>query len=297
MSRKYKILTTLLSLFSVVFLSSCKDSGIEIRNSLSKIVDNKFDYIEKEDNLEVKRTEKILNDLLDKVFADNIIQKTEFLNNQNNKNYQNEQLKKLKFMFEQCQNEIGLISDPNEQKKKEIEFYEKNIFPFYSENWYFILKNLNIFYVHFYDWLTIPENQDLNSSHSEEFLESLKNLKLPDDAWLTSSLLDKLEEGEESAESYSNYIFYLSKGKIIFRIKIDKNSTKNNKLEIEPWIWYFSFSKTNNISIKLISNILHSAYVHGDQIGYDRFESDLVKKLRYGVPSKIILKIKDNYEI
>ncbi|MBW0596096.1 hypothetical protein MADP07_00419 [Mycoplasma anatis] len=295
MIKKRKFILLLLSLFGVGSIVSCNNQA-EIKNSLSKIIDEKYDYIDKLESVEEQRTTKILNDLLDKVFADNLVERREFLDQQNDVNYQKEILKKLQELLDEAKNQSNSIIDQEVKTKFIDNFYENKIFPLYSENWYFILKNINLFYGEFYNWLTIPKDDNSGSYHSEKFLSSLRDLKTPKNVIFINSILDKLEEGEESAESYSNYIFYLSKNKIIFRIKISRNSTSKNKLTIEPWIWYFPFSKTNNISIKLISNILHSAYVHGDQIGFDRFESDLVEKLRYGVPSKIILKIKDNYE-
>lgn len=133
MIKKRKFIMLLLSLFGVGSIVSCNNQA-EIKNSLSKIIDEKYDYIDKLESAEEQRTTKILNDLLDKVFADNLVERREFLDQQNDVNYQKEILKKLQELLDEAKNQSNSIIDQEVKTKFIDNFYENKIFPFYSEN-------------------------------------------------------------------------------------------------------------------------------------------------------------------
>lgn len=59
MIKKRKFILLLLSLFGVGSIVSCNNQA-EIKNSLSKIIDEKYDYIDKLESVEEQRTTKIL---------------------------------------------------------------------------------------------------------------------------------------------------------------------------------------------------------------------------------------------
>lgn len=247
------------------------------KNDLLEIVPKKYDVVKNIVNNEEERTKKILNILLDQAFKDNSARKTEFLNTQQGEENDKRIIKKLREMFDEYYEQ-----DTDNQKAIFID----KMGQFYSDNWYWVLTHLKDFEGRFYKWLLFPSSAE--GHHSQAYIDSLEYETEPLEYKIPSNYLDDLKEGDESAELADTNIFYLTQGKWITRIKITGLLRNEQKVELEPIVWYFAKAK-QKLSIHLISDIVHSAFVHGFSGGFERFEEDMANPERYGKPAEMVL--------
>ncbi|PYF43714.1 aromatic motif membrane protein [Metamycoplasma alkalescens] len=209
------------------------------------------------------RTKEILNKLLKLTFKEDKIKKTNFLNSQNN-------------------DEI-LLSNLKELSKKLIESIKngdsvEKLIDFYSQNWFFVLKNIDKLKWKFLEWWKFDEyidqtNKKNNAKHSKEFLDKLERLSNPNDHIFINNYFDDLIEGGESAHYKDKYVYYLKKDKLIIRLLISKNN--ENEVTFDRII-FFPRSLNNKIIVKLISDAIHNGILHHNQQAYNDFEKAII---------------------
>ncbi|QNM93826.1 hypothetical protein H9M94_00940 [Mycoplasma sp. Pen4] len=186
-----------------------------------------------------------------------------------------EKNKRIQFLNEQ----IALLKQ--EQTMPAIE-YVKQYRDFFYKNWYFILNNLNLFQFTFIDWVRNPIFT--SSKLSDDYLNRLKELKPYPVLRFADTYIDEMKIGDESSELSNSDIYYLRKGKLVFRIQITY-STEIPVVKLEPINIYFGGSITNNISLNLLSSSIHSGFIHDYEVGLIQFERDMVNKLGYKEPT------------
>lgn len=263
-----------------IFLTSCTD--LSNNSKLEKIIQPKYNNNLDQATKEKLKSEKILDSIVDQVFP-NYARKVEFLKSQNNE-------KNIKAFFEKYKEISQELSEAKKNLSDTSEILSR-LNELANKNWLIILRNISKFQAIFDSWLTFP--QDKTGYHSQQYLDSLKKLKEPSPKLFSTNYWEELIEGDESAEFANTTILYLKKQNIFLRMKISDALTDNPKFNFPGQLWYFPRSNAINISTKILTDIVHSAYIHGDQIGYDRFEDDMVKKYRYGEPANFILLSKD----
>ncbi|AWX42857.1 Uncharacterised protein [Metamycoplasma cloacale] len=262
---------------------SCKNYSNQNKKILKNLLNPDDDV--KNSNViqdDAKRTKIIIEDILLKIFKNNQLLKTKYLNQQNDLEYQIELLKQI--------TELTKIIKENKQNRNKIEELNN----LYSTNWYFIFNNLNKFELVFKEWFILPAVE--NSSMSNEYIQHISTLNEVNTHSFDNNYLEKLEEGEESAESVNSSILYLLKDNGIFRFRIINESSENPIMKFNSENLFFPNFQGDYVSLQLISNIFHSAVIHGIQNGYDRFENDVIKKKKYNEPATMLLLLKeDNY--
>lgn len=262
---------------------SCVDKSE--KSDLNALATKIGDVVNKKENPAIEVTKKIINDLLKQVYRDNDVEKINFLDQQQNKEYQKNIFLKIKELSKKWNSKL------NNTEKENIANQLNQI---YEKNWYIVLTNINKFNLRFYEWLLFDKPEFLSQiradgKHSKEYLNSLKSEKKPDNVPIINNYLRELKEGDESGELSNMNMLYLKKDSMIFRFRVVDTLTKP-KIKLTCFVWYFS--KFKNISINLISDIVHSAYIHGVQEGFNRFENDMAN--RYGKPAKMIMGIFDD---
>lgn len=274
-----KWLTLLLPL-APIFVTSCAD--LSNNSQLEKIIQPKYNNDLDPATQEKAKSEKILDSIVEQVFP-NYARKVEFLKTQNN-------TKNIKAFFEKYKEISEEFSEAQKNLSDTSEIVSR-LNELASKNWLIVLRNITKFRAIFDSWLTFPQNKA--GSHSQKYLDSLKKLKEPSPKLFSTNYWEELIEGDESAEFANTTILYLKKQNIFLRMSISDALTDNPIFNFPGQLWYFPKSNAINISTKILTDIVHSAYIHGDQIGYDRFEDDMVKKYRYGEPANFILLSKD----
>ncbi|BAP39367.1 aromatic motif membrane protein [Metamycoplasma canadense] len=263
------IITPLLT----ISLVSCIESN---QNVLEAEIPGGFKFIPSTYDPKETKTANYIEFLLKKQFRNNEVEKAKFLKNQQDE----------KKLFE----EIKKISEDYKNNKLDFELSKKfinDIKNFYSKNWLFMLKNIEKFNWQHLEWWKFEPTE--NAKHSDEFLNKLSELSNADDYFFYTNYWDELKEGDESAES-PNDVFYLKKDKMIIRILISKNKEGNKSLFFDKII-LFPKARNNKIVIKLISDTVHNAIIHGFQAGYNTFEKDIFKN--FGHPALGLLLVKE----
>ncbi|AZG68563.1 aromatic motif membrane protein [Mycoplasma struthionis] len=271
-----KILLSLVSITTLLPFGLVACQNYQQNDKLKEIVPKNRDIIFNSPVPEAEKTEKMLDSLVNQLYKTEA-KRTEFYNLQNSEEYKT----KTKAEFKKLSSEY-LAQDTLEKKRA---FLEK-LKTFYNKNWYFFLKNIDKFTGEFYDWLLFPNSKE--GGHSQEYKETLKTLEKPKKIVFSNPYFNELKEGDESAELPNTTIFYLKKQKNIFRIIISDIIEENPYIEFEPYSWSFNSGEAQNISINLVSDIAHSALVHGFAEGFVSFEKDMVEKQKYGPPSEMV---------
>lgn len=163
-----------------------------------------------------------------------------------------------------------------------------------NKNWYFVLKNINLFYGHFTSWFAFPDSN--SGKHSSEFRSLINNTNPSEDFNFTNNYWENIREGDESQELANTTVIYLQKQKVIFRFLITDVLSERPKMHFSGIGWNFPFSKSTKISAGILSDVVHSALIHKYQEGYDLFENSVVKEFRYGLMEEFILLPKENHE-
>ncbi|MEE3928455.1 aromatic motif membrane protein [Mycoplasmopsis ciconiae] len=268
---KFKILSLFLALSHLPFVTlSCSNSE-SFSNISHKYIDNSLNFNpKKEDQI---NNSQILDVLLKSAFKNKNAQRIKFLDEQNSKNKKSAFIKKYNELIQKYDQKVeGSLQEIND---------------LFSNNWYFILNNLDLFNGQ-YEKILIFESWHNKGRHSQSYLDFANNSFKPQKYIINDSKLEKIQEGDESFEIPDSEYFYLLKDKMVFRIQV-KNT---GEVILSPFVWTFVNAK-NSISLKFISDIVHGAYIHGDQKSYDEFENDLVKKYKAGVPLIYMLRLKN----
>ncbi|TPR54712.1 aromatic motif membrane protein [Metamycoplasma neophronis] len=239
-------------------------------NDFKNIIPKDKDIVRNYENPESENTSKIINDIVNQAFKNNA-KKVEFLNDQNNPQT------KEKFFADYQSLSNNYLAAKEANLKTQIANQIKNLI---NQNWYLFLTNIKKFTADFINWFTFPEDKE--GRHSEAFKKELANLAAPEPLVFKNDYFDSLKEGDESGELSNTTILYLTKNNAFFRFRITNIRTDSPEVDLSSYVYYFPFSKVKRLSINLISDLMHSAYIHGFQEGFDRYENDLVKKYNYG---------------
>lgn len=281
--KRFLAISLLIPIALPLFAISC--ANYSERSSLNKLIDTSQVVTNKDiDNNEAK-SELILNNLLSRTFK-NEIDRVNFLNQQNDSNYQNtllDQLNSLKQDF---------LKAKQDNNQTQMDLTANKLADLYSQNWYFFFKNLSKFSGTFKDFVIINKTKD--NFHSAQYLNQVKNKTPYRDFRYLTNYIDSIKVGEESAELGDSSVLYIAKDKSVFRVTIRNESLDKPTLSIRPYIWYFGDFGARNISLSIISRIWHSAVIHNYQEGYELFEKSLIKDQNYGIPAKFVLLPKTN---
>ncbi|EEH01856.1 conserved hypothetical protein [Ureaplasma urealyticum serovar 2 str. ATCC 27814] len=254
-------------------------------NHFQKYIDHNLDINIHKISKEAYVTQKIIKNLLLDAFNNDDAQITNYLTQQNNKEYQTKLIKQL-IEFSNYFKSQKMAKDSLEYKQK-LKDYEQ----LFSQNWYFILMNLNHFELSFNNWFTLPKQTNPITKEivepSKEYLQRLTNLEPYEDYYFINNYLDKKQEGDTSILIGSFKDLYITKNKSIFNIKIDFANNKN-RLNLNPLVYFFPKTK-NKLSIDLITSIFHQAIFHQSKEYYKLFETDMIDKYEYGIPAQMLL--------
>ncbi|AFP75740.1 hypothetical protein RUS47_00525 [Mycoplasmoides gallisepticum] len=157
---------------------------------------------------------------------------------------------------------------------------------FVSKNWFFILNNLNIFDWNFITWALnpyYPESKKILVS--EEYQNKVKRLTPFNSLKFSNTYLDDIKLGDESREIGDNEVYYLKKDKLVLRFLIRTVSAPISGVVLSYLPIYFGASRAKNISLNLISSIIHSGFIHRYETGLQQYEVDMPIKQRYGYPA------------
>ncbi|MBN4084316.1 aromatic motif membrane protein [Mycoplasma sp. CSL10166] len=246
-----------------IFFSLASCINISESSKLKSNIPTGFEFVPNTLNPHEVSTNEIIENLVNLRFRDDEIGKVNFLNSQKKENELFNQFDELSKSYLEFKTEEGLNKLRN----------------FYTNNWLFIIKNIDKFSWTYSSWWTFPEIE--TAKHTEEFFSRLKKQSRPDGLKFFDNYWDQLKEGDESFES-PNDVYYLRKGRILIRVLISKNNEENKILTFDK-IVYFSRSRTQNISIKLVSDAYHNGIIHRQQQGFDSFEKEVIDN--FGFPA------------
>lgn len=260
-------------------VSCIKTSDLNVSSALSLHIPKQFDIIPQVTSKKDKVTKNIIKSLLTLTFEDDIVRKNEYIKSQENE-------EKLFNEIKELSKKIPLfVKKKNSDKpgKSHFDIVEKHyqeLNNFYSKNWLFMLKNIDKFVIRPFKVWTLEQSG--NAKHTDSFLSNSKvqNPGLDGFSFFNKNL-DSLVQGGESAHTPGRKVMYIKKDKLIIRVIISKDD--NNPFKIDKFIHFSLHSKDTKISIKLISDIIHSGKYHQDQNGFNSFEKDLVES-NYSYP-------------
>ncbi|MHA0272773.1 aromatic motif membrane protein [Mycoplasma sp. 48589B] len=155
-----------------------------------------------------------------------------------------------------------------------------------SKNWYFILNNLDKFNWNFVSWAFdpfIPTSKELKVS--QQYVKEANRQTPYSTLNFKDSYLDEIKIGDESYEIGDNDIYYIKKDKLVFRFMIRDISSDISRVELSFVGIYFGGASANTISINLLSQTIHSGFIHGYEEGLKQYQEDMPKKQRYGYPA------------
>ncbi|WP_060823384.1 aromatic motif membrane protein [Mycoplasmopsis arginini] len=251
-------------------LVSCINN--EGNENLKNKIPKDLDYVPNIENPLEQKTNKLIENLININFKQDNVEKVNFLNSQKDEETLLNKAKELSNNY---------LNNKNEENLKLLN-------DFYSNNWLFVIKNIKKFNWTFLKWWTFPDLGQVK--HSAEFFRQLDKQDEPDDLIFFDNNWDQLKEGDESPES-PNYVFYFKKDKMLLRILIPKNKDKEGKRTLKfDRIIYFAKSRTNKVSIKLISDVVHNAIIHHNQQGYDSFEKEVIDNFGFASLGTLIIK-------
>ncbi|WP_427867276.1 aromatic motif membrane protein [Mycoplasmopsis arginini] len=249
-------------------LVSCINN--EGNENLKNKIPKDLDYVPNIENPLELKTNKLIENLIDIKFKQDNVEKVNFLNSQKDEETLLNKAKELSNNY---------LNNKNEENLKLLN-------DFYSNNWLFVIKNIRKFNWTFLKWWTFPDLGQVK--HSDEFFTQLEKQAEPDDLIFFDNNWDQLKEGDESPESPDD-IFYFKKDKMLLRILISKNKEGKRTLKFDRII-YFAKSRTNKVSIKLISDAVHNAIIHHNQQGYDAFEKEVIDNFGFASLGTLIIK-------
>ncbi|PZV99949.1 aromatic motif membrane protein [Metamycoplasma auris] len=272
---KLIIVSSFISLLPSSFLVSCITTRLP--DNTNKLIENKFNISSNTAILDEVRTKKFVEDLIKKTFKTNEVKKVSFLKSQEDSKHLFKEFKELSRKFFEMKNKGA------EEKNK----IKKKLQDFYSKNWLFIIENLKEFVWTYDSWWMLPtkeaKNNEKYATHSKEFIEKIKELNdeyQPKEKAFLNNYFNHFQEGDESRES-SQAVFYLSKFDFLMRIFVSKNEN-DTKFSFDKFIYFpprneQAGKRTQEVSIKILSDAIHQGVIHGDKAGYDSFENVLVR--------------------
>ncbi|MFV8515613.1 aromatic motif membrane protein [Mycoplasma sp. Z244B] len=155
-----------------------------------------------------------------------------------------------------------------------------------NQNWYFILNNLDKF-----DWNFVsmalnpyaPTSKELMVS--KEYVAAANKQKPFTTLNFKDSYLDDIKLGDESPEIIDKEVYYVKKDKLVFRIVIRNISSNISQVDLSFVGIYFGAAQAKTISLNLISQTIHSGFIHNDKTGLKQYQEDMPIKQRYGYPA------------
>lgn len=267
------------SILSLSIISCSQNS----EKSFFKYIDQSKDVLDTTLSIEAAKNKKALETLLNKVFINNNAAKIDFVNQQNNPEYQKtffEKIKKLSSEFSIAPNEKII----------------NNLKEIYSENWYLVLSNLSKFKFQFHNWYILPEQtnhfNNVTVKMTEQYLNNLNSLEKYPSFKFKNNYIDEIKESETSGENSTLSDLIILKDKSLISISLSFLGP-NTKVTLDPYLIYFPKAQ-NKISINLMSYIFHQAIIHQVDFAYREFENDIIQKLRYGIPALMVFTVGDD---
>ncbi|MDQ0513939.1 aromatic cluster surface protein [Mycoplasmoides fastidiosum] len=244
-------------------------------------------YHNSNDQTKILKSDRRFDTLLSKVYGSDLTKKTEFVNQQEDQEYQKSIYASIKTISTKWFN-----ATDSEAKKTSL----AELRTLYSDNWYLVLKNLKIFTNDFSEWFVLPATTDYITGEpiqmTEQYLANLKTLAPYESFQWADNFLDEIKESETSREVANRSDLLILKDKALFSISIHLEDDQW-KLYINPAFYYFP-NATREISINLLSNIFHYALIHRYGQWYTDFE-DIIKKWGYHEPALMVMNLR-NYE-
>ncbi|MFV8468358.1 aromatic motif membrane protein [Mycoplasma sp. VS292A] len=155
-----------------------------------------------------------------------------------------------------------------------------------NQNWYFILNNLDKFDWNFVSMALnpyIPTSKELMVS--KEYVAAANRQKPFTTLNFKDSYLDDIKLGDESPEIGDNEAYYIKKDKLVFRIMIRNISSNISQVDLSFVGIYFGAAQAKTISLNLISQTIHSGFIHNYESGLKQYQEDMPIKQRYGYPA------------
>lgn len=270
-------------------VSCIKTSDLNVSSALSLHIPKQFDIIPQVTSKKDKVTENIIKSLLTLTFEDDIVRKNEYIKSQENEEKLFNEVKELSKkipVFVKKKND----DKPGKNHFDIVEKHYEELNNFYSKNWLFMLKNIDKFVIRPFKVWTLEQSGI--AKHTNDFLDKSKEQNPGLDGFsFFNKNLDSLVQGGESAHTPGRKVMYIKKDKLIIRVIISKDD--KNPFKIDKFIHFSLHSKDTKISIKLISDIIHSGTYHKDQNGFISFEKDLVES-NYSYPFISTLTLGEN---
>ncbi|MGZ9800680.1 aromatic motif membrane protein [Mycoplasma sp. AC1221] len=310
------------SLFLVPLISvSCSDYSQG--EKLSSLISNEEDISSNPNNIRQKKTDALINDILNDLFKGSEVKKLEFINKQKQSKDEiektfitmsqeyNKLLQKYKEQLSNIEDEIDDIETDLKELKFTPKINSKQIIEKeaqlaskikqlsdirvhfrdfairqnekFSQNWYYFFTNIDKFNFEFIEY--VYDGLQNGKTASSEYKKSIDSKISYPPFRFNDNYLDNKIQGIESVEFRNSVIYYISKGKMVFRILIENLDTENPKLSMKAMNWYFGSSKANTISLPLVSSVVHTLFIHQYPNAYPEFEDVMVKKQKYGEPA------------
>ncbi|TKA59373.1 hypothetical protein MBOVa_2500 [Mycoplasmopsis bovis 8790] len=270
-------------------VSCIKTSDLNVSSTLSLHIPKQFDIIPQVTSKKDEVTDNIIKSLLTLTFEDDIVRKNEYIKSQENEeklfNEVKELSKRIPFFVKKKNND-----KPGKDHFDIMAKHYEELNNFYSKNWLFMLKNIDKFVIRpFKVWTLEPSG---SAKHTDDFINKSKDQNPGLDSFsFFNKNLDSLVQGGESTHTPGRKVMYIKKDKLIIRAIISKDD--QNPFKIDKFIHFSLHSKDTKISIKLISDIIHSGTYHQDPNGFISFEEDLVKS-NYSYPFISTLTLGEN---
>ncbi|MFV8473464.1 aromatic motif membrane protein [Mycoplasma sp. 31_09] len=155
-----------------------------------------------------------------------------------------------------------------------------------NQNWYFILNNLDKFDWDFVSMAFNPyEPTSKKKMLTDEYINNANKQKPFTTLNFKDSYLDDIKLGDESSEIGDNDAYYIKKDKLVFRIMIRNISSNISQVDLSFVGIYFGAAQAKTISLNLISQTIHSGFIHDYESGLKQYQEDMPVKQRYGYPA------------
>lgn len=263
------------------------ETKIQQTSEFDKFINHDKDVLNQNETLEEKTTKSIYEVIKKAAYNNDNVAWESFLNTQEGKENEDRIWKELK----ELQKEIPKNPEHFSSQHKEL---FKKLETFYSDNWLFILRNLDKFQIKFSNWYAFPEQVNKLTQqkvhHSQKFLNEINSMDGADDYYFVNNNLESIHVGDASIQSTTYKDFYIVKNNALINIKVILNKD-SSAVQFNPLIYYFPKARTK-LSVKILTQIFHQALYHQIQEFYDAFENDFINKYRYGFVAQMLLELK-----
>ncbi|QKT05130.1 aromatic motif membrane protein [Mycoplasma sp. OR1901] len=272
--KKNKYLFSLLGLVSAsLAVSSCSDFSKSTQTSLNKHIQLVDEVSPKTVDKNKQKTEDIINKLLNQVFKGSQSKILQFLDEQKANEV------KIRQEFLEAKESFKVAKSNGEHPEFTNSVNQRN---FFAKNWYFFLTHLDEFEFNFVEY--VFDGLKNGKTASEEYKATIANKPAIDSFKLKNNLLENIKNGDESKEISNTNVYYILKGKMVFRLSVNDLDQEQPTVTMLPMFWYFPESRAKSISIALISSIVHTLFIHNYPQAYSEFEKVMVVDQRYGSP-------------